>query len=146
MTVKLKNTTKWNVKRFKIGMVSWFHPHSMCKKIERVIEKSGSTSCTNWTISFEVSGVRTKKLICYTDTSFFKLITTPDFFVFNMHHSRPRHQLSTLSGIICYCSCIYWFVVRAKWPWNWKALQNELWKGWNLAWYHHFTHIACAKM
>ena len=32
----------------------------------------------------------------------------------------------------------------AKWPWNWKTT-NELWKGWNLAWYHHFTHIACVK-
>ena len=26
-----------------------------------------------------------------------------------------------------------------------KSTTNELWKGWNLAWYHHFTHIACAK-
>ena len=42
------------------------------------------------------------ELICYTCTSFFKLITTPDFFAFSMHHSKPRHQLSTLSDIICY--------------------------------------------
>ena len=26
-----------------------------------------------------------------------------------------------------------------------KSTSNELWKGWKLAWYHHFTHIACAK-
>ena len=26
-----------------------------------------------------------------------------------------------------------------------KITTNELWKGWKLAWYHHFTHIACAK-
>ena len=26
-----------------------------------------------------------------------------------------------------------------------KSTTNELWTGWNLAWYHHFTHIACAK-
>ena len=26
-----------------------------------------------------------------------------------------------------------------------ESTTNELWKGWNLAWYHHFTHIACAK-
>ena len=26
-----------------------------------------------------------------------------------------------------------------------KLNTNELWKGWKLAWYHHFTHIACAK-
>ena len=26
-----------------------------------------------------------------------------------------------------------------------KRISNELWKGWKVAWYHHFTHIACAK-
>jgi hypothetical protein len=26
-----------------------------------------------------------------------------------------------------------------------KSTTNELWKGWNLAWYHNFTHIASAK-
>ena len=25
-----------------------------------------------------------------------------------------------------------------------KSISNELRKGWKLAWYHHFTHIACA--
>ena len=54
-----------------------------------------------------------------------------------MHNSNPRHQLSNLTDIICYFWCIYWFVFRAKSPWKWKALQNELWKCWNLARYHH---------
>ena len=26
-----------------------------------------------------------------------------------------------------------------------KSTTNELWKGWNLAWYHHFTHIECVQ-
>ena len=26
-----------------------------------------------------------------------------------------------------------------------KSISNELWKCWKLAWYHHFTHIACAN-
>ena len=26
-----------------------------------------------------------------------------------------------------------------------KSTTNELWKCWNLAWYHHFTHIECGK-
>ena len=26
-----------------------------------------------------------------------------------------------------------------------KSTTNVLWKGWKLAWYHPFTHIACAK-
>ena len=41
-------------------MVSSFHPHSMCKRVERVTAKTGCTSCTNWTISFAVSGFRTR--------------------------------------------------------------------------------------
>ena len=45
-----------NSERLKVGMVSSFHPHSMCKKVERVTAKTGCTSCTKWTISFEVSG------------------------------------------------------------------------------------------
>ena len=34
----------------------------------------------------------------------------------------------------------------AKMALNLKSTANELWKGWNLAWYHNFTHIACAKI
>ena len=41
-------------------MVSSLHPHSMCKRVERVTAKIGRTSCTNWTISFGVSGFRTR--------------------------------------------------------------------------------------
>ena len=26
-----------------------------------------------------------------------------------------------------------------------ESTTNELWKGWNLAWYHHLAHIACVK-
>ena len=26
-----------------------------------------------------------------------------------------------------------------------KSIWNELWKGWKLASYHHFTHMACAR-
>ena len=32
----------------------------MCKKVERVTAKTGCTSCTKWTISFEVSGFHTE--------------------------------------------------------------------------------------
>ena len=41
-----------------------FHPHSMCERVERVTAKTGHTSCTNWTISFGVSGfrMRTRRL------------------------------------------------------------------------------------
>src|SRR3954471_10040561 len=47
-------------KRLKLGMVSSFHPHSMCAKVERITAKTGCTSCTIWTISFKVRGFETK--------------------------------------------------------------------------------------
>ena len=59
-TLKLKITTKWTLKMSKLGMVSSFHPHSMCKRVERVTAKTGRTSCTNWTITFGVSGFPTR--------------------------------------------------------------------------------------
>ena len=60
-----------------------------------------------------------------------------------MHHSKPHHHFSILSGFICYFSCIYWFFSYKTL--KFKSILNEIWKGWKLAWYHHFTHIACAK-
>ena len=48
------------LKRLKVCMVSSFHPHRMCEKVQRVTAKTRCTSCTKWTISFEVSGFRSK--------------------------------------------------------------------------------------
>ena len=78
--------------------------------------------------------VRTKThLLQRPALHFFKFITTPNFFVFSMHHSKPRHQLSTLSDFICYFSRIYWLFWAIR-PWNWKTLQMnsekvESWHG-----------------
>ena len=129
----------------KLGMVSSYHPHSMRERVERVTAKTGRTSCTNWTNSFGVSGFRTRTHLLHWHFIFLNLLQLQTFVAFCTHHSKWRHQFSILSDIICYFSVIYRFVFRAKWPWNWKSLQNELWKCRNLAWYHHFTHIACAK-
>ena len=70
ITVKVKSTTKWALKRLKLGKVSSFHPHSMCKKVERVTAKTGCTSCTKRTISFKYRCF-IWKLVCYKGISFF---------------------------------------------------------------------------
>ena len=64
---------KWTLKRLKLGMVSSFHPHSMCKRVERVTAKTGRTSCTNWTISLDVSGFRMKTHLLHRQ---FKILIT----------------------------------------------------------------------
>ena len=102
---------KWTLKRLKVGMISSFHPHSKCKKVERVMAKTGRTSCTNWTISFEVSGFRTKTHLLQRHFIFWNLLQLQTFCAIIMHHSKPHHQLSILFDIICYIWCIYWFVL-----------------------------------
>ena len=102
---------KWTLKRLKVGIVSSFHPHRMCQKVERVTAKIGSTSCTKWTISFEVSGFRTKTHLLHWHFIISNLLQLHNFIAFSMHHSKPRHKLSTLSAFIFYFSCIYWFVL-----------------------------------
>ena len=69
-TLKLKSISKWTLKRLKVGMVSSFHPHSMCKKVERVTAKTRCTSCTKRTVSFEVSGFHTKTRLLQRDFIF----------------------------------------------------------------------------
>ncbi len=61
-------------------MVSSFHPHSMCKRVERVTAKIGRTSCTNWTISFEVSGFRTRTHLLHGHFIFLNLLQLQTFF------------------------------------------------------------------
>ena len=124
---------KWTLKRLKVGMVSSFHPHSMCKKVDRVTAKTRCTSCTKWTISFEVSGFHTETHLLQRDFILSNLLELHSYSVFKMQHTKPHHQFSTLSDFISYFSCIYWLFCALK-PWNWKALQMnsekvERWHG-----------------
>ena len=63
-------------------MVSSFHPHSMCKRVERVTAKTGRTSCTNWTISFVVSGFRTRTHMLHGHFIFLTYLNSRHFFAF----------------------------------------------------------------
>ena len=145
MTVKLKINTKWTLKMSQLGMVSSFHPHSMCKRVESVTAKTGRTSCTNGTISFEVSGFLTRTHLLHGHFIFLNLLQLQTF-LRSVHTIQSdvinfQHVLTSFAVFQSFTV----FVYRAKLPWNWKSLQNELWKCWNLAWYHHYTRIACAK-
>ena len=75
---------------------------------------------------------------------FFKLITTPDFYCV------PYAPFKATSSIFnTFWLHLLFFMHLLKFL-SYKTLKlksttNELWKGWKLAWYHHFTHIACAR-
>ena len=63
----------------KLRMVSSFHAHSMCKRVERVTAKTGRTSCTNWTIYFGVSGFRTRTHLLHWHFILFNLLQLQTF-------------------------------------------------------------------
>ena len=125
---------KWTLKRLKLGMVSSFHPHSMCKKVERVTAKTGCTSCTNWTISFEVSGFQTKTHLLQRHFIFLNLLYNSRLFVHSsctiQSHAINFQPFLPSFAIFHAFNDLFW----AKWPWNWKALQMnsekvETWHG-----------------
>ena len=80
MTLKLERAITWTQKRLKLGMVSSFDPHNMCAKVERITTKTGSTSCTNLTISFKVQGFQTKTHLLQRHFIFLSLFQFKDFF------------------------------------------------------------------
>ena len=145
MTLKLERATTWTQKRLKLAMVSSFGPHNMCAKVERSTTKTGCTSCTNWTISFEVRRGFGRKLICYKGISSCLTYFNSRIFVHSKwtieSHILKFQTFLTSFAIFHSFNDLFW----ANWPCNWKALQPELRKGWNLAWYHHLTHITCAQ-
>jgi len=145
MALKLKSTTNELWKGWHLARYHHFTRVACAKKSRGLRQKLDALRVQTGQSLSKYQGFGRKNSSVTSALHFFKFITTPYFFAFSMQHSRPRHQLSTLSGIIWYFSFIYWFVLRAKWLWNWKTLQNEMWKCWNLEWYHHFTRIACAK-
>ena len=76
---------------------------------------------------------------------FSKLISTQDFFLHptgNIQSHILKFQPFLTSFAIFHA---FNDLFSAKWPWNWTGLQPELRKGWNLAWYHHLTHITCVQ-
>ena len=75
---------------------------------------------------------------------FFELIWTPDFLCV------PSAPFKTTSSILNpFCLHLLFFmhllIILSYMTLKLKSTSNELWKGWKLAWYHHFTHIASAK-
>ena len=135
---------KWTLKRLKVGMVSSFHPHSMCKRVERVTSKTGRTSCTNWTISFGVSRLRTRTHLLQRDFIFFELIWTPEFFCVQNASFKATSSIFNPFWLHLLFFMHLLIILTYK-TMKLKSIWNELWKGSKLAWYHHFTHIACAR-
>ena len=92
---EIEKPYKRTLKRLKLGMVSSFHPHGVCKKVGMVMAKTGCTSCTNWTLSFEVSRFRTKTHLLHR--LFKMLITYYNSSLFCVHYAPLKATSSTFN-------------------------------------------------
>ena len=72
---------------------------------------------------------------------FLKHILTQDFFCIHKATYSLFNPFLTSFAIWHAFQDLFW----AKMILKLKSTANELWNDWKLAWYHNFTHIACAK-
>ena len=85
-----------------------------------------------------------RKLICDKGISFFKLILTPDFLC--VQYAPFMATSSILNPFLT--SFPFFMYLMIFFELNDREIEKHYkgaLKGWNLAWYHNFTHIACAK-
>ena len=123
------------LKRLKLGMVSSFHPHNMCKNVERVTANTGRISRTKLSISFEVWGFQTKTHLLWKGSN-----------LRWCHHFTHVVCAQNLTGLRQILNALH--VQIGPSPSKYEGFRTKihlLWKGWHLAWYHHLTHIACVQ-
>src|SRR6266496_6227390 len=85
-------------------MVSSFHPRSMCKKVEMVTAKTGCTSCTKRTISFEVSGFHMETRLLQKAFHFFTC-NCSDILDQRHHHNSYGEKVFTFSSLVSFAYC-----------------------------------------
>ena len=99
--MKMKISTKWTLKGWNLhGII--ISPRWHVKKSREVYGKNWTNFVYKLGNLFRSIRVTDKNSSVTRALHFFKLLWTPDFFAFRMHHSKRRHKFSTLSNIICY--------------------------------------------
>ena len=133
MILKFKSITNELLKGWKLALYHYFTRHSMCIKVKRVTEKTRCTSCTKWTISFEVSGFQTKTHLLQKDFIFFWTYLNCIVFLCSkctIQSHIINFQPFPTSFVIFHAFTLFW-AIR---PWNWKAFEMnsekvEVWHG-----------------
>ena len=132
MSLKLKSTANelWNGWKF-----AWYHnfTHIACpKKLRGLREKLEALRVQTGQSPSKYQGFG-RKLVYYKAISFFKIFWLKTFSTFNMHHSKPHHQFSTLSWLHLLFFMHFMIYFELRWPWSWKVQQmnSEVVENWH---------------
>ena len=85
-----------------------------------------------------------RKLVCYKGISFFKPYLNSWLFVCSKC-TIQSHIIIFQSFLTSFVIFMHLLIILSYKTLKLKSISNELWKGWKLAWYHHFIHIAYAR-
>ena len=143
MTMKLKSI--WN-ELWKGSKLAWYHhfTHIACaRKLRGLRQKLDALRVQNGQSLSKYQDL-IWKLVCYKGFHFFKLIWTPDFLcVQNIPFKATSSIFKPFWLHLLFF--MHLLLILSYKTLKFKSIPNELWKCWKFAWYHHFTHIACAK-
>ena len=138
-SLQLNSETGWNL--------AWYHhlTHIACVQNMRGLrQKLDALNVQTGQSLSKYEGFR-RKLICFKGISFFLTHFNSRIFLHptcnSQSHILKFQPFLTSFAIFDAFNDLF----SAKWHYNCKALQHELRKGWNLAWYHHLTHITCVQ-
>ena len=143
MTLKFKSISSELLKGWKLA---WYHhfTHIACaKKLRGLRQKLDALLVQNRQSPSKYQD-SIRKLFCYKGISFIKTYLNSWLFVCSkctIQNHIINFQPFLTSFVIFHDLLIFLSYKTLKF----KSTTNELWKGWKLAWYHHFTHIACAR-
>ena len=141
-TLKLKGISNELWKGCKLA---WYHHfiHIACaRKLRGLRQKLDALRVQNGqSLSKYQDFIR--KLVCYKGISFFKTYLNSWLFVCS---DAPFKTTSSFLNPfwLHLLFFMHLLIILSYKTLKLKSISNELWKGWNLAWYRHFTHIACA--
>ena len=118
-------------------------PHIACaKKLRGLRQKLDALRVQNGQSLSKYEGFK-RKLICYKGISFFWTYLNSRLFVCSKC-TIQSHIINFQPFLTSFVIFMHLLIILSYKTLKLKSISNELWKGWKLAWYHHFIHMECA--
>ena len=143
MNLKLKNPTNELWKGWKLA---WYHhfTHITCAKSWEGYGKNCMLFVYKMDNLFRSIRVSDENSSVTKEFHYFELIWTPDSLSVQNAPFKARSAIFNpfWLHLLFFMHLLIFLSYKTL---KLKSTTNELWKSWKLAWYHHFTHIACAR-